>query len=132
MEWSDDFSVSINEIDDQHKVIVNLINEVDEAAKSTDEHEKLAHVLQELINYTKTHFVVEESLMRILKYPDYEEHKKQHDKLLYRVNRFQEQFDRGNTLVTKELHYFLHDWWIKHIQGTDKAYSPFMNEHGIT
>ncbi|MDH5436063.1 MAG: bacteriohemerythrin [Gammaproteobacteria bacterium] len=131
MEWNDSYSVSIEEIDDQHKTIILLINEVDEAAQSDERHEKLAHVLQELINYTKTHFTVEESLMRIFKYPDYEAHKQKHDKLIDRVIHFQNQFNKGNTLVAKELHFFLKDWLIQHIQGTDKEYSPFMNEHGI-
>ncbi|MDH5189937.1 MAG: bacteriohemerythrin [Gammaproteobacteria bacterium] len=131
MEWSDDFSVSISEIDDQHKIIIGLINEVDEAAHASEEHEKLAHVLSELIDYTKAHFAVEESLMRIFKYPGYDEHKQKHEKLIERVIHFQDQFNRGNTLVAKELHYFLQDWLIKHIQGTDREYTPFMNEHGI-
>ena len=131
MEWNDDFSVSISEIDNQHKIIIDLINEVDEAAHASEDNEKLAHVLSELIEYTKTHFAVEESLMRIFKYPGYEEHKQKHEKLIERVMHFQEQFNRGNTLVAKELNYFLQDWLIKHIQGTDKEYTPFMNEHGI-
>lgn len=131
MEWDDSYSVSIDEIDDQHKIIIFLINEVGAATQSDDEHEKLARVLQELINYTKIHFTVEESLMRIFKYPDYEAHKQKHDKLIDRVIHFQNQFNKGNTLVAKELHFFLKDWLIQHIQGTDKEYSPFMHKHGI-
>ena len=131
MEWNNDFSVSINEIDSQHKIIIELINEVDEAAKSPDEHEKLAHILQELINYTKTHFAVEESLMRIFNYPEYVSHKRKHDLLIYRINNFQEQFNKGNNFITKELHFFLQDWLIKHIQKVDMEYVPFMKERGI-
>ena len=101
MEWNEQYSVSIEEIDNQHKIIIDLINKVDAAAQNHKELEQLPAILQELIDYTRTHFAVEESLMRIFNYPDYEPHKQKHDDLVHKVLKFQEQFDRGNTLVIK-------------------------------
>lgn len=74
--WSDELSVGIEEIDEQHKVLVNLINRMHNAIAEKHGSEVVSGILAELVDYTKIHFAVEESLLRILGYPGYEEHKR--------------------------------------------------------
>jgi len=71
-EWSDVLSVGIDEIDSQHKALVYLVNEMHEAIHQRHGTDVTRDVLYKLADYTKIHFAVEETLMRILGYPDYE------------------------------------------------------------
>ncbi|KOR27636.1 hemerythrin, partial [Achromatium sp. WMS1] len=79
--WSEEISVGVEEIDEQHKVLLNLINELNDAMQARRSHDVITSIINKLSEYTRIHFAVEESLMRILNYPDYESHKAQHEEL---------------------------------------------------
>ena len=70
VEWSDELSVGVEEIDEQHKVLVGLVNEMHEAIHQRHGSEVVQEILAKLADYTRIHFAVEESLMRILNYQD--------------------------------------------------------------
>ncbi len=130
-EWSDKYSVNINEIDNQHKKIINIINGLHYAMKEGKGREALASILQSLIDYTKTHFTDEERLMNINGYPEFSKHRAAHENLVKQVLDFQQKFKDGNIMVSLELAGFLKDWLSKHILETDKKYAPFLNSKGI-
>jgi hemerythrin len=130
VEWSDDLSVGIEEIDDQHKVLVDLINEMHDAIHQRHGSEVVRDVLTKLAEYTKIHFVVEESLMRILGYPDYEAHKAQHEKLIQAIQELQHKVETGKTSIGFELMHFLKVWLTKHIMESDMNYSGFFLQSG--
>ncbi len=123
--WSDDLSVGIEEIDEQHKVLVNLINRMHDAIDKQHGSEVVIDILADLADYTKIHFAVEESLMRILGYPGYEDHKEIHDELLHHVVELQEKVASGKTAISFELMHFLKSWLSKHIMDEDMQYSGF-------
>ena len=75
VEWSDVLSVGIEEIDAQHKVLVDLVNEMHQAIHQRRGSDAVREILAQLADYTRIHFAVEESLMRILGYPGYDDHK---------------------------------------------------------
>ena len=128
VEWTEELSVGIEEIDEQHKVLAGLVNEMHEAIQEHHAHDAVRGILDRLASYTKTHFVVEESLMRILNYPDYETHKGEHDALIDQISALQEKLDAGKASVNFELMHFLKVWLTKHIMESDKAYSShFIN-----
>jgi hemerythrin len=129
--WSDEFSVDIQEIDEQHKCLVGLINKLYEALARKDSADVIEQVFDELIRYTRVHFSVEECLMRLFDYEGYEEHKKIHDKIVDRVNILQAQFKAGDHGVGMELLYFLKDWLMDHIQRVDKKYAGHLMAHGV-
>ncbi|MGE0080876.1 MAG: bacteriohemerythrin [Thiohalomonadaceae bacterium] len=129
--WSDEFSVDIQEIDEQHKKLVGLINALYVALASKDQVTKVETVLDELVDYTRTHFAVEECLLRLFEYEGYEEHKAIHDKIVERVLRFQAQFKAGEQKVGMELLYFLKDWLMDHINKVDKRYAPHLTSRGV-
>ena len=97
VEWSDTLSVGIEEIDEQHKVLVELINRMHEAIHQRHGSDAVKGILVDLADYTRIHFAVEESLMRILNYPDYENHKAIHEELLQHVLELQEKVESGKT-----------------------------------
>ena len=125
IEWSDNLSVGIEEIDEQHKVLIELINRMHEAIEQKHGSDVVLEILAELTDYTKIHFAVEESLMRILGYPGYEEHKDIHDELLEQVSELQKKVASGNTAISFELMHFLKSWLSKHIMEEDMQYTGF-------
>jgi hemerythrin len=129
--WSDDFSVEIQEIDEQHKCLVQLINKLYTGLAAKDTSEAIEQVLDELVSYTRVHFAVEECLMRLFDYPGYDEHKKIHDKIVTRVADFQRLYKAGDHKVGMELLYFLKDWLMTHINEVDKQYTPHLTKQGV-
>lgn len=131
VQWNDDLSVGIQEIDEQHKILVDLINELHTAIHEHHGSSVTGEVLNRIVEYTRIHFTVEESLMRIFHYPDYENHKHQHEALIGRVVELQEKMALGKVSISFELLHFLKGWLTKHIIESDKQYSPFLLEQGV-
>jgi len=131
IEWSDELSVGIQEIDEQHKVLVGLVNEMDDAIHEHRASEINEEILQRLAEYTKIHFAVEESLFRIFDYPGYEAHKKQHDELLQEVVDLQRKIKEGKGSINFQLLHFLKMWLTQHIMDSDKEYAPYLLKSGL-
>ena len=130
VEWSDVLSVGIEEIDAQHKVLVGLVNEMHEAIHQRHGSEVVGDILEQLADYTRIHFAVEESLMRILGYPGYEEHKLEHEELIQHVHELQHKVETGKTSIGFELMLFLKGWLTNHIMESDQQYAEFFIEAG--
>ncbi|MCU7813082.1 MAG: bacteriohemerythrin [Candidatus Thiodiazotropha sp. (ex Notomyrtea botanica)] len=130
VEWSDTLSVGIEEIDEQHKVLVDLVNKMHEAIHQRHGSDVVNSILKDLADYTRIHFAVEESLMRILNYPGYEEHKEIHEELLHSVVDLQDKVATGKKSIGFELMHFLKTWLTKHIMEEDMQYSGFFISAG--
>ena len=85
----------------------------------------------QLLQYTQTHFVKEETLLQQHAYPGLAAHKREHDLLASRVHEVQEAFDAGDDSAASEMHDLLADWLKYHILHTDKAYAVFLNDRGV-
>lgn len=131
VEWSNELSVGIEEIDAQHKVLVDLLNQIHEAIQQRQGAEITGEIIERLREYTRIHFAVEESLMRILHYPEYERHKEEHDRLIDQLNGFRDKLESGKSSISFELAHFLKVWLTKHIMEADKRYTPYFLEQGI-
>lgn len=121
--WSESLSVGIEEIDDQHRVLVDLLNQVYDAVVLKKAEAEIAEVIQQLNDYTRIHFALEESMMRLLGYAEYEAHKARHEKLVAELNRYAERFNEKGASISFELLQFLKDWLTKHIQESDRGYT---------
>jgi len=130
-QWRDNYSVGIKKVDEQHKKIVGLLNDLYESMKAGKGKETLGVVLKDLFEYTKTHFVTEESLLALYKFPDFEEHKKKHEKMKEHVLILNQKFVSGEISTPLQITNFLKEWLAKHILETDKVYGPFLNEKGV-
>jgi hemerythrin len=132
VEWTDELSVGIQEIDEQHKILVNLINRLfDETALDEADPRVIEEIMSELIEYTVVHFAVEESLFRIFNYPEMEAHIGQHHNLKAQVFEIQGKIKKDPSIVNTELLIFLKNWLEHHIQQEDKLYSSFLIEQGV-
>lgn len=129
--WSNMFSVGVTQIDDQHKKLVEMANQLNDAMRAGHGKEALGKILGELVNYTVYHFGVEEKLMAQHQYPQSPDHKSQHADLVKEVGAFKTKFDKGDTAMSAEIMNFLRDWLTNHIMKTDKLFGKFLNEHGV-
>ncbi|MBI1206245.1 MAG: bacteriohemerythrin [Azospirillum sp.] len=132
MEWSERMSVGVGQFDDEHKKLIAMINELFDAVQSGRGKEALGGILDRLIEYTKTHFSHEEHYMQKHGYPDMAAHRKEHEILTKQVVEIQRKYHSGATaMLSMEVMTFLKNWLIKHIQGTDKLYTPFFHDKGM-
>jgi len=131
LDWRNDYSVGIASIDEQHKKLVGLLNDLFDSMSSGKGKEALNTVLTSLIQYTQYHFKTEEDLMKLHRYPEYEEHKQKHDKLAEHVVNLKKQFSAGQITSPVQITNFLKDWLSKHIMGTDMKYGPFLRAKGV-
>ena len=131
MAWSDNLSVNVTQIDEQHKKLVGMLNDLHDAMKQGKGSDASGNVLSGLVQYVATHFATEEKLMKEHAYPEYLKHKIEHDALTKQALDLQKQLQEGKPVLTVELMKFLKDWLSNHILGTDKKYGPYLNSKGI-
>lgn len=85
-------------------------------------------ILDELVEYTKSHFGFEEQMMKRHGYPDYEPHVKAHKALITQISDIYENFRNNRSCIGLETFVFLKDWLVNHIMRTDKKYSPYIQK----
>ena len=129
--WSESYSVKVKQFDDQHKKLIDMVNELHDAMMVGKGKDILGKILDGLIKYTGTHFADEERLMKQHGFPEFEIHKKEHNKLVMQVLDIQKQFQNGNAVITQAVMAFLKDWLQKHIKGDDAKYGVYFNAKGI-
>jgi hemerythrin len=130
-EWDDRLSVGVKSIDDQHKELVKMVNQLAEAMAAGKGQDAMGQVFNGLVKYTVSHFAHEEKLMSDHAYPQAVDHKKQHSDLKAQAIGLQNKAKEGGTVVTMETLHFLKDWLLHHIKGTDKAFGSFLNTKGV-
>ncbi len=132
VEWSDGLSVGIAAIDDDHRKLLGLINNLQTAVlyPTGDAFERQA--LKDLVDYTKYHFEREEDLMERNGYPDFAAHKRLHEAMIARVGQFLEAYERDREGTVNEMTSYLKTWLLDHIAGTDQKYSPYLRERGVS
>ena len=131
MRWDSSLQLGIGQIDDQHKQLVVMINDLHRAMKQRQTMATMSGILERLVSYTVYHFGNEEKLFQKHGYPEYDQHKKIHETLVGKVVEFKTKIDRGDSTISMELMDFLKDWLISHIKGTDKKYVPFLLAKGV-
>lgn len=120
-EWSDSLSVGVEVIDDQHKALIELINQLyEEVIVNSAEGEIIEEALNELAQYTVVHFGLEERLFAQSGYPDLEAHGRYHRELKARLFQVQENTRKNKLAVNTELLSFLKRWLQSHIMIEDK------------
>jgi len=122
--WSRELDTGIDIIDSQHKRIVEYINALHEAQESLD-RDQVGDVINELVDYTVSHFAFEESLMENAGYPFLAPHQKVHGLFIKKVSSFVDRFKAGED-VTGELLTMLQKWLVNHIKNEDGDYKEIV------
>ena len=125
--WQPELDTGIEVIDQQHHRIVDLINQLHHADE-TGSREEVGVVLEELVDYTLSHFAFEEELMEESGYSFGPAHKRVHDVFTRRVSDYKMRFAAGED-VTSELKGMLARWLFNHIRSDDKAYARHVRHY---
>ncbi len=132
LEWDESFATGVQSMDDQHKKLFDMVNDLHDAMQQKRSKEGIGSILDRLIEYTASHFSAEEESFRRSSYPEEAQHKSHHAKLVEQVLDLQRKFQAGEALLTQSVIEFLQDWLINHIKGVDKKYGPHLIKHGIS
>jgi hemerythrin len=130
VKWEAAYSVGVKLIDDQHKELVRMTNELSLGCQKGGNEAEIyfMRVIQGAVKYVKTHFTTEEIIMERLKFPEYLEHKKEHEEFVAEVLRDVKAFEGGGKLVPLEFAQFLQKWVLNHIAKSDKRYGIFFED----
>ncbi len=131
--WKDHYSVGVAALDHDHKILVDLINQLHSAYAAGKGAEELEVVFEVLMEYTVHHFEREETLMRTHGFPGLAPHVEEHRKLRAQVVTYHQQYqERHEGGFFLELLAFLDNWLVLHILDTDMAFRGFFLERGVT
>ena len=116
--WNSTLDTGIDVIDSQHKRIVTYINALEQARIAND-RACVGHVIEQLVDYTQSHFGFEESLMEEARYRFLKPHPKVHELFVRRVNGFTVRAAKGED-IAEELRTMLSTWLLNHIAHEDR------------
>ena len=119
--WQNDLDTGIDVIDAQHRRIIEMINHL-HTAQATRDRLAIGEVIDELVDYTLSHFAFEEELMEEAGYTFTNAHKRVHEIFIKRVAEYRQRYQAGED-IADELKNMLSRWLINHIRGDDKAYA---------
>jgi hemerythrin len=122
--WSPTFSVGVKLIDDQHKGLLRLTNDLFNHCVGDEESERVyfAEVIGKAVEYVKVHFATEEKIMLATKFDGYREHKREHDAFVLNVVDQIRAFNEGKPFTLLAFTKYLKNWVLTHIAVSDKLY----------
>ena len=126
MEWDDSLSVGFEEIDEDHKKLIELLNQLNDSVAADQGDAVVAEVLDGLLGYTSWHFRHEERLMQTYGYQEFPNHKQEHGELLETALTLNKEFQDGASDVPGKMLPFVKDWLTNHILGTDRKLGAFL------
>jgi len=134
--WQESYNTGIEEIDEQHRILVNTINEANIKLSKDESLQTLEHITKDLLSYVLYHFETEEEMMTQYNYKgesleEYDKHMKQHRDFSTKVVAVRESISKGKPIEKNELIEFLTDWLINHINNTDKKLAKFLHAKGM-
>lgn len=128
MQWKDEYSVGVAEIDDQHKGIIDLFTEIDAAIESRGSWADVFFKLEQLREHARFHFALEESLMRMHGYSKLAEHAEQHKHFLGKLDQLQ--MTTLSRQVTMSTISYLSTWYAEHMKTQDRDFVRYIIDNG--
>jgi hemerythrin len=129
--WDDKYLVGIREIDEQHRRLVRMINDLHEAMVADRGQQALREVVGRMVDYTGYHFSTEEALLKRHGYPQFDAHRHEHDLFTAKAHELQERLEKSGFVLSLEVIRFLRDWLSNHILVNDRKYAAFLSGAGV-
>jgi hemerythrin-like metal-binding protein len=127
--WDESLSVGVPRIDDQHKKLIGLANALVEAIRRGQGQAVIRPLVQELREYTVTHFRDEEAFMEHIAYPELDAQRHAHRIIVMRVKEFQRAIYERQEIEPAELRELLREWLLGHILGMDREIGRYIAEN---
>lgn len=121
--WNKSLTVNVHELDEQHKGLVDMLNQLHEAVEQNRAKAAVEPLIAGLTQYTATHFAEEERFMLTFRYADYAAHKLEHEEFTRRVLELRDRFECGQAIAPDHVMSFLIEWLVRHILGSDKKFA---------
>jgi len=127
--WDQSLETGNVAIDEQHKALINVINDLLYACSQGKGRLEIQETLNFLSDYVVRHFSDEEKLQIKSKYPDYVAHKKLHEDFKRDVANIVSEFEKGGATIqlVAKVNMKIGEWLIKHIKTIDKKVAEHIN-----
>ena len=129
--WNHACTINVRAMDDQHGILMDTMNELRLAMVRGSGREQISELLDRLIEFTRMHFWSEEQLMEQTGYPGLAEHRAEHHTMLAQILQSAHRVQYGEGVEMRPLLRFLREWFTEHIEGLDREYGPWLNEHVV-
>ncbi|MCK9211495.1 MAG: bacteriohemerythrin [Candidatus Latescibacterota bacterium] len=129
--WNDNYNIGFKLIDDQHKILISIINDLYDAQRHGLLQSTISETLDKLSDYTVYHFSYEKELFAQHAYPKAAEHLEEHDYFVDKVKDLQLELSKGSIVLSLKTMDFLKDWTITHILGSDKEFGEFVKQREL-
>lgn len=130
LQWSDSLNLGVAEIDNEHKQLLQVANELLDAVAHGRGEDAIERAVAQLREYTVTHFAHEEKYMERIAYPQLQEHVQQHKELTDKVKEFQRARFLQEEVSVDSVKNFLKTWLLEHILVEDMAIGEFAKARG--
>ncbi len=132
MQWTEDLSVGVDEIDNQHHELFDRINNLVAAIKNHRCKDEIDGTLNFLEEYAVTHFAYEEKYMQDFHYPEYPQHKAHHARYLEHLSELKKEaavprVKGGSYDLSVTTNQMVVDWIVDHIMNVDRKFGAFLN-----
>jgi len=129
LKWDDSFLIGIEELDYEHRVLIDDINRLHEELARHDEKPEIEKCLGDIFARMQAHFALEEHVMKENEYGHFDEHKSEHDALLDRYTEYMIRFLNDTDVSSSStIEEFLKHWVIDHILLSDKKMSLMVQD----
>jgi hemerythrin-like metal-binding protein len=123
IEWRDEFSIGIPEVDHEHRELIALINATLLASQDVAiRPQQIAVSLGEVHSSVAAHFALEERVMQSLEYDQYPEHKRDHERLLDEIRDIMEECEGDLPFDAGRFAERLSDWFAVHFRTHDARF----------
>ena len=120
IEWKTEFETGVADVDHEHRELVDLINELHAELGNERSTKDVSEFLGEVFARISAHFALEETIMRKYEYDEYEEHKRDHEKLLDDIRDIMDAFEGGQfSNYDEALSRAVRDWFVNHFKTKD-------------
>lgn len=126
--WTEQFNVGIEVIDQQHRKIVEYINQLDDINSGVHSNKEIGNLIDALIDHTIHHFNFEEKIQEKMGYPYIKAHQRLHVQFAKRLTNFQIRFAEGED-ISGDLESFLTNWLLDHLKHDDADYVELAREY---
>ena len=129
--WRDEYNINVEEIDTQHKELLELVNKLHASVEACIDKNELKEMLIDLAEFTRMHFSTEEKYMKKYDYPGLKKHHKEHKILLKHMGDLIKMVSSGKYPTFYSDYDVSTDWALIHIADSDMKLGEFLNSKGI-
>ena len=130
--WTDRMSVGVKLLDNDHKKLVLLINELHNGIMTGRAKPALNQAFEKLVRYTRVHFAHEEHLLAETGYTGATANKQEHDRMVELLRGLQALFGNAKEIAAElEVMHQIKSWLFSHMQSSDQEYVPHLKAKGV-